>query len=144
MSLTPGGRPITLDRKGTYTLTVTLDNGIPTLLTLDKSEMVPELYVNSTLLTYADGVYGGSLTLDRNSTVSLNYNDVLSYYIQSDIDGSMDSTSGSVAIAVADRGAKVLSRGTYDVTVDMRSLTLTYVNTTPPRPSTLSPPFRAV
>ncbi len=139
LSLTPGGRPITLDRKGTYTLTVTLDNGIPTLLTLDKSEMVPELYVNSTLLTYADGVYGGSLTLDRNSTVSLNYNDVLSYYIQSDIDGSMDSTSGSVAIAVADRGAKVLSRGTYDVTVDMRSLTLTYVNTTPPRPSTLSP-----
>lgn len=66
VALTTGGQAITLSKKGNYTISVTLTDGVPTSLTVNKAEMVPDVYVNSQLLNYADGIYSGT---DRKSVV---------------------------------------------------------------------------
>lgn len=138
-ALSPGGQGVNLSKKCNYTLSITLSDGVPVQLTVNKAEVVPDLLVNNQLMNYDNGTYRATLTLTKNSTLSINYNNTATYHIQADIDGSLENPSGQVAIASANRGAKVLTRGSYGITIDLASMTLTYVNNTPPQPSTLSP-----
>ena len=139
VNITSGGQAITLDKRGNYTLTVNITNGIPTSCTIDKGEVVPDVRVNSNLLSYSNGTYTGTVTLAKNSTITVDYDGRTTYYIQSDITGSLESPSGKVNLGTSDKSAKVITRGNYDIIIDIANKTLTYTNTNPPQPSTLSP-----
>lgn len=138
VNITAGGQAITLDKRGNYTLTVNITDGIPTSCIIDKGEVVPDVSANGNLLSYRDGLYSGTVTLAKDKTLTVDYDGKTTYYIQSDIIGSLESPSGQVSLGTSDKSAKVLSRGTYNITIDIANKTLTYTNTNPPRPSTLS------
>lgn len=142
MNLTTGGQPINLTKNGNYAISVMLNDGVPQQITINKSEMVPDLSINNQFANYENGFYTATVTLAKNSLLTLKYNDTQYYYIQSDIDGSLENPTGQVYIATSNRGAKILTRGSYNISIDLKSMKLTYTNTTPPQPSTLSPPSR--
>ena len=139
VALAAGAEAVRLTIGGKYALTVTLDNGVPATLRVVKSEVVADFSIDGTELLFdsADRTYKGQANLRRNTAPSINYGGK-TLYAQTDIAGSLEVPSGSVALATTDRGSLVQSTGTYSLCFDPATQMLDYTNLTPPQPSTLS------
>lgn len=130
IDIVKGGSGTSLSVKGTYSLSITLENGIPVKVKIVKSKIVPPLTVNSSKFVYDEGVYTGTLTLARNTPLTIIYNDTEKYYPASNLDGS-DGTTRTVKLSTTDNGYGVQQKGTYSFSVNFETKTLTYTNTTP-------------
>lgn len=130
IDIVKGGSGASLSVKGTYSLSITLENGIPVKAKIVKSKVVPPLTVNSSKFVYDEGVYTGTLTLARNTPLTIIYNDTEKYYPVSNLDGS-DGTTRTVKLSTTDNGYGVQQKGTYSFSVNFETKTLTYTNTTP-------------
>ncbi len=130
IEIVKGGAGTTLSIRGTYSLSVTLENGIPVKARIVKSKVVPPLTVNSVKFVYDDGSYSGSLTLAKNTPLTLTYNGVEKYYPTSHLDGS-DGATRTVRLSTTDNGYGVQHKGTYRFSVNFDTKILTYTNTTP-------------
>ncbi len=138
LMLVENGSDVKLTVNGNYKLSIRLENGIPVEIILNKAEVVPEVIVNSSMFEYQDGKYSGTITLRKSSEPEIIYDNNKKYYIGADIIGSIENPSGSVSLGTSNKGCKVINRGTYEIVIDMTAKTLTYTNTTPPKPSSLS------
>lgn len=130
IDIVKGGSGASLGIKGTYSLSITLENGIPVKAKIVKSKVVPPLTVNSSKFVYDEGVYTGTLSLAKNTPVSIVYNDNERYYPVSNLDGS-DGTTRTVKLSTTDNGYGVQQKGTYRFAINFDTKTLTYTNTTP-------------
>lgn len=138
--LSKGGSVIDLEIDGTYSVSVTVSDGEPTSVTVTRSEVVPELTVNDTTPLYFSSenrTYSGIIDLKRHADLKFAYLGHL-YHAESGIIG--DGTEHKVNLTTSGAGTTD-TKGAYRLTVDMNTNppVLTYVNTTPPGESSLSP-----